>query len=224
MEDQRFSWLPVVRAQSRPCKRWGRPANARRICVGQIVLTPRLQAVTRVPALPPTVSDTQQRRTAQPALPLLGRFLRVSGVDYPPQATPGPQPPSNRKGPSMPGWNFAEVWEVVAEQIPDAQAQVHGDRRVTWAEFDRRANGVAATLLDRGRHRAGQGGAVPLQRPRVHRVDVRGVQGRPRPHQHQLPVPGRRARLPVGQRRLRGRRVPRRVHRHDRAHPRPGPR
>ncbi len=50
----------------------------------------------------------------------------------------------------MPGWNFADVWEVVAEQIPDAQAQVHGDRRVTWAEFDRRANGVAATLLDRG--------------------------------------------------------------------------
>ena len=38
----------------------------------------------------------------------------------------------------MPGWNFADVWEVVAEQIPDAQAQVHGDRRVTWAEFDRR--------------------------------------------------------------------------------------
>jgi fatty-acyl-CoA synthase len=50
----------------------------------------------------------------------------------------------------MPGWNFAEVWEVIAEQIPDAQAQVHGDRRVTWGELDRRANGVAATLLDRG--------------------------------------------------------------------------
>jgi 3-oxocholest-4-en-26-oate---CoA ligase len=50
----------------------------------------------------------------------------------------------------MPGWNFADVWEVIAEQIPDAQAQVHGDRRVTWAELDRRANGVAATLLERG--------------------------------------------------------------------------
>ena len=50
----------------------------------------------------------------------------------------------------MPGWNFAEVWEVVAERIPDAPAQVHGDRRVSWAEFDRRANGVAATLVDRG--------------------------------------------------------------------------
>ncbi len=50
----------------------------------------------------------------------------------------------------MPGWNFADVWEVIAEQIPDAQAQVHGDRRVTWAEFDRRANGVAAALLHGG--------------------------------------------------------------------------
>jgi 3-oxocholest-4-en-26-oate---CoA ligase len=50
----------------------------------------------------------------------------------------------------MPGWNFADVWEVIAEQIPDAPAQVHGDRRVTWAELDRRANGVAATLLERG--------------------------------------------------------------------------
>ena len=50
----------------------------------------------------------------------------------------------------MSGWNFAEVWETVAEQIPDAPCQVQGDRRLTWAEFDRRANGIAATLLDRG--------------------------------------------------------------------------
>ena len=49
------------------------------------------------------------------------------------------------------GWNFAEVWEVVAEQIPDAPAQVQGDRVVTWAEFDRRADGIAHTLLERGR-------------------------------------------------------------------------
>jgi acyl-CoA synthetase (AMP-forming)/AMP-acid ligase II len=50
----------------------------------------------------------------------------------------------------MPGWNFAEVWEVVADQIPDAQCQVQGDRRLTWSEFDQRANGLAHTLLDRG--------------------------------------------------------------------------
>jgi fatty-acyl-CoA synthase len=50
----------------------------------------------------------------------------------------------------MSGWNFADVWEVVAQQVPDAQAQVQGDRRITWAEFDRRANGVAQALLDAG--------------------------------------------------------------------------
>jgi fatty-acyl-CoA synthase len=50
----------------------------------------------------------------------------------------------------MPGWNFADVWEVIAEKIPDAPSLVQGDHRVTWSEFDRRANGVAATLLDRG--------------------------------------------------------------------------
>src|SRR6185503_10914594 len=51
---------------------------------------------------------------------------------------------------AMPGWNFADVWEVAAERLPDATALVHGDRRVTWAEFDRRADGVAKALLDAG--------------------------------------------------------------------------
>jgi acyl-CoA synthetase (AMP-forming)/AMP-acid ligase II len=50
----------------------------------------------------------------------------------------------------MPGWNFADVWEVVAEQIPDAPAQLHGEIRRSWTEFDRRANGVAAALLEHG--------------------------------------------------------------------------
>jgi 3-oxocholest-4-en-26-oate---CoA ligase len=50
----------------------------------------------------------------------------------------------------MPGWNFADMWEVVAQQVPDADAQVQGTRRITWSEFDRRANGVARALLDAG--------------------------------------------------------------------------
>ena len=50
----------------------------------------------------------------------------------------------------MPGWNFADVWETVAQQVPDAPAQIQGDRRVTWSEFDRRANGVAQALLAAG--------------------------------------------------------------------------
>jgi len=48
------------------------------------------------------------------------------------------------------GWNFADVWEVVAEQVPEAQCQVQGKRRISWAELDRRADAVACTLLDRG--------------------------------------------------------------------------
>ena len=50
----------------------------------------------------------------------------------------------------MPGWNFADVWEIVAQQVPDAPAQVQGDRRLTWRQFDQRANGVARALLDAG--------------------------------------------------------------------------
>ena len=50
----------------------------------------------------------------------------------------------------MPGWNFADVWEIVAQQVPDAPAQVQGDRRISWSETDRRANGVAQALLDVG--------------------------------------------------------------------------
>ena len=48
------------------------------------------------------------------------------------------------------GWNFADVWEVIAEQLPDAPAQVHGEQVVTWRDFDRRADGVARALLDAG--------------------------------------------------------------------------
>jgi fatty-acyl-CoA synthase len=50
----------------------------------------------------------------------------------------------------MTGWNFADAWEIVAQQIPDETAQVHGDTRFTWREFDERANGVAQALLDGG--------------------------------------------------------------------------
>src|SRR5262245_47949070 len=50
----------------------------------------------------------------------------------------------------MPGWNHADTRERVAERLPDAQALVQGDRRLTWSEMDRRADGLARTLLDAG--------------------------------------------------------------------------
>ena len=47
-------------------------------------------------------------------------------------------------------WNFADVWEAVAQSIPESIAQVHGARRVGWSEFDACANGIAETLLQAG--------------------------------------------------------------------------
>jgi fatty-acyl-CoA synthase len=48
------------------------------------------------------------------------------------------------------GWNLAEIWERIADKFPDATAQVQGNRRSSWQEFDRRADGLAATLLAAG--------------------------------------------------------------------------
>lgn len=51
---------------------------------------------------------------------------------------------------TMNGWNFAEVWEHHATRFPEAPAQIWGDQRTTWREFDRRADGLAATFLNAG--------------------------------------------------------------------------
>ena len=48
------------------------------------------------------------------------------------------------------GWNFADAWEAIADQIPDEPAQIHDGVTWSWREFDRRADGVAAFLLERG--------------------------------------------------------------------------
>jgi 3-oxocholest-4-en-26-oate---CoA ligase len=47
-------------------------------------------------------------------------------------------------------WNFADVWETVAETVPDSLSAIHGERRLTWSETERRANGIAQLLLDVG--------------------------------------------------------------------------
>jgi acyl-CoA synthetase (AMP-forming)/AMP-acid ligase II len=53
----------------------------------------------------------------------------------------------------MGNWNFADIWEVVADELPDADCLIHGDSRRTWAEVDRRADGVAQHLLEAGLRR-----------------------------------------------------------------------
>jgi len=48
----------------------------------------------------------------------------------------------------MSGWNYAELWERIADKFGDSPAQIHGDRHITWTEFDHRADGLARFLLE----------------------------------------------------------------------------
>ena len=50
----------------------------------------------------------------------------------------------------MTDWNYADVWETVADMQPDALAVSQGERHLRWSEFDRGADGVAQFLLDQG--------------------------------------------------------------------------
>jgi acyl-CoA synthetase (AMP-forming)/AMP-acid ligase II len=50
----------------------------------------------------------------------------------------------------MTDWNFADVYEAVAAKVPDRPCQIHGDREITWAQFDARANALAADMLQAG--------------------------------------------------------------------------
>ncbi|MEO3787239.1 AMP-binding protein [Actinocorallia sp. B10E7] len=46
----------------------------------------------------------------------------------------------------MTGWNFANLFETVARIHPGRPALIHGDRRLTWADFDERAARLASAL------------------------------------------------------------------------------
>jgi 3-oxocholest-4-en-26-oate---CoA ligase len=47
-------------------------------------------------------------------------------------------------------WTFADVWEAIAAAQPDRPANIQGERVLTWAEFDARADALAAHLIARG--------------------------------------------------------------------------
>ena len=47
----------------------------------------------------------------------------------------------------MSTWNYGDVWETVADTLPDAPALTHGERTRTWAELDQRADHLARWLL-----------------------------------------------------------------------------
>jgi acyl-CoA synthetase (AMP-forming)/AMP-acid ligase II len=51
----------------------------------------------------------------------------------------------------MSHWNFADIWESIADRFPADAAQVYvGRSSQTWSEFDRRADGIAQALLRAG--------------------------------------------------------------------------
>lgn len=47
----------------------------------------------------------------------------------------------------MSEWNYAEIWEGIAQVQPDEPAIIQGDRTISWGQFDARARSVAAWLL-----------------------------------------------------------------------------
>jgi acyl-CoA synthetase (AMP-forming)/AMP-acid ligase II len=59
-------------------------------------------------------------------------------------------------------WNFAAVWDGIAREVPDREAVVCGDRRLTWQEFSERAHRLAAHLQSRG---LGAGAKVAIDLP-----------------------------------------------------------
>ncbi|MCU0260553.1 MAG: acyl-CoA synthetase [Ilumatobacteraceae bacterium] len=50
----------------------------------------------------------------------------------------------------MTDWSFADVFDAIARAIPDRPCQIQGERVVTWGDFDRRADALAAAFLGAG--------------------------------------------------------------------------
>lgn len=49
-----------------------------------------------------------------------------------------------------PIWSYANIWESVAAALPLEPAIIQGERELSWADLDGKANGVAAVLLGAG--------------------------------------------------------------------------
>jgi|tagenome__1003787_1003787.scaffolds.fasta_scaffold20957360_2 acyl-CoA synthetase (AMP-forming)/AMP-acid ligase II len=62
----------------------------------------------------------------------------------------------------MPGWNYAAVWDGIAEIVRERDAVVCGERRITWAEFARRATRLARHLEQHADLRTGDKVGIDL--------------------------------------------------------------
>ena len=109
----------------------------------------------------------------------------------------------------MTDWNYADVWEAVADAQPDAVAVTQGSRNLSWRDFDHGADGVAQFLLDLGVAHQDKVAVYLYNSPEYIQTTFAAMKAGPGAGQHQLPLRRRRAELPVGQRRCRGGRLPR---------------
>ena len=50
----------------------------------------------------------------------------------------------------MSGFNFADAWEIAADAVPEREALIIGDRRLTYAGLEERANRLASHLSSSG--------------------------------------------------------------------------
>jgi 3-oxocholest-4-en-26-oate---CoA ligase len=49
------------------------------------------------------------------------------------------------------GWNYGDILDGVGQAVPaDKPALIHGERVITWADFNRRTNNLARRFLNRG--------------------------------------------------------------------------
>ena len=94
-------------------------------------------------------------------------------------------------------FNLADLFESVADSIPDQPRLVAGDRRLTYAELDGRANRLAHHLEGVGVGPGDRFGAPAGQRHRVPRGHAGVLQDPGRAGQRQLPLRGRGAGLPL---------------------------
>jgi acyl-CoA synthetase (AMP-forming)/AMP-acid ligase II len=46
--------------------------------------------------------------------------------------------------------HFGQIWELVADAVPDAPAVVQGERRISWRDYEQRAARLAAAFQDAG--------------------------------------------------------------------------
>ena len=65
----------------------------------------------------------------------------------------------------MGDFQFADVFETVAAAVPERMAMIHGRCELSWGQFDRRANALAADLLTAGLGRSAKVAAYLYNSP-----------------------------------------------------------